>query len=272
MLKEAIKHLQEVATKPNERIVGKDGRLFAFDNEGFPIELLEPAEKIFEAKGRLFQVGGAGQIDELPYREQRIAQETLKLHQLSGLVDYIKSNLERHDERLFLQIVDEKRVVLKGILNVDGNREELATAKAIIPQFSFDKFHSSEQLNIALQSLFIENEDRGILLKVIGNIVEENTKAIGDDGVSQSVTIKQGVTSREEVRVPNPVALAPFRTFNEVSQPVSKYVFRMRNGGEGALFEADGGVWRNDAIANIKEYLAKELQEEIESGRITILA
>lgn len=74
------------------------------------------------------------------------------------------------------------------------------------------------------------------------------------------------------MRVPNPVELAPYRTFLEVEQPESQFIFRMKDGPRCAIFEADGGAWRNQAITNIREYLKNELFEEIDSNRITILA
>lgn len=46
----------------------------------------------------------------------------------------------------------------------------------------------------------------------------------------------------------------------------------MKNGPVGAIFEADGGAWRNTAIANIYAYLLEELGTEIEAGRITLIA
>ncbi len=61
-------------------------------------------------------------------------------------------------------------------------------------------------------------------------------------------------------------------TFLEVEQPVSQFVFRMKDGPRAAIFEADGGAWRNQAIVNIREYLKEQLAEEVESQRITILA
>ena len=60
--------------------------------------------------------------------------------------------------------------------------------------------------------------------------------------------------------MPNPAVLKPYRTFVEVEQPESKFVFRMQTGPEMALFEADGGAWRIQAMKNIKEYLEKELK------------
>lgn len=61
--------------------------------------------------------------------------------------------------------------------------------------------------------------------------------------------------------VPNPVYLKPFRTFTEITQPESAFVLRMRESGgiQVALFEADGGAWKNEAILAIKDYLEIQL-------------
>ena len=61
--------------------------------------------------------------------------------------------------------------------------------------------------------------------------------------MSQKTTIKTGAENLSEVKVPNPVVLAPYRTFSEVDQPESKFIFRLESGKEdtplAALFEAD---------------------------------
>ena len=90
---------------------------------------------------------------------------------------------------------------------------------------------------------------------------EDAIKSISDDGVSQAATIKTGVASVNDVKVPNPVVLAPFRTFPEISQPESKFIFRMQSGPRAALFEADGGAWRNEAMMKIKACLEEQLKE-----------
>lgn len=63
--------------------------------------------------------------------------------------------------------------------------------------------------------------------------------------------------------VPNPVTLIPYRTFLEVQQPASDFIFRMKSscGVQCAIFEADGGTWKNEAMNNIKEYLKNELAD-----------
>ena len=111
-----------------------------------------------------------------------------------------------------------------------------------------------------LQSSFTDSGDKEVLQKYTGLVRDEAVKETGDDGISQAVTIKTGVASVGQAVVPNPVTLAPYRTFPEVDQPLSKFIFRMQEGPKAAIFEADGGAWRNQAIKNIKEYLEKELE------------
>lgn len=245
LTKESLKYLAEQGINPKERVVSINNQFYVIDENGEP-QYIAP---------RL-----------------HLAQNVLRINTLSGLVDYIKSNLDRADEKLYLHIANHKSVRLVSTLKLDGSREELAVAEAILPKFCFNIFYDVEDFNVALQSMFVKNSDREILLKVVGNLKEDNVKTTGDDGVSQAVTIKTGVASAADVKVPNPVTLAPYRTFIEVEQPESKFIFRMQDGPKGAIFEADGGAWRNQAILNIKKYLGDQLSDEIKNGKITILA
>ena len=83
--------------------------------------------------------------------------------------------------------------------------------------------------------------------------------------MTQKATIKTGISTVGDAIVPNPVTLRPFRTFVEVEQPESSFVFRMRQGdGRGvecAVYEADGGAWKNEAMESVKEYLKEGLKE-----------
>lgn len=125
---------------------------------------------------------------------------------------------------------------------------------------------------ISLQSAFVKNDDRDVMLRVVGNITEQNVKSWGDNGVSQSVVAKSGLATVDEVAVPNPVALQPYRTFVEVAQPESDFIFRMKDGPKCSLYEADGGAWKLEAIKNIKEYLNAELADEIKNKKVFIIA
>ncbi|EAG1758596.1 hypothetical protein BBX37_08150 [Listeria monocytogenes] len=247
MTKEAIQYLMEQGIQPIDRLV-------SFDNDE-----------------RWLVINSDGQTKEI-LPQVFTANNVLEINTLSGFVNYVMANLDRTDKSLIVHVKNEHNIYLKGLLEIDGSRETLAAARAIVPSFDFDYFMDMEQFNIALQSKFVKNKDRDILLQVVGNVSEDKVKSTGDDGVSQAITINQGVATKADVKVPNPVTLAPYRTFLEVDQPESQFIFRMKDGPRGAIFEADGGAWRNQAIVNIREYLKEQLSKEIEAGRITILA
>ncbi|AMW99233.1 hypothetical protein ATY39_06990 [Rummeliibacillus stabekisii] len=250
MIKEAIKFLQDLSIRPNERFVD------SVDESGVK---------------RTFVIDNLGNHNEIRPLISRAA-EPLEVNTLTGMIGYIKANLEKQQANFYLQVFDERTVHLKGVLDVEGRRETLVTAKAIIPKFHYEHFHQTEELIIALQSKFTPTSDREVLLKVVGNVQEEDVRQTGDTGFAQAVTIKTGIASADDVLVPNPVTLAPYRTFLEVNQPTSEFIFRMKKGPTGAIFEADGGAWRNQAIANVRDYLEEKLKEEIKNGKVTIIA
>lgn len=188
--------------------------------------------------------------------------ETLKVSTLTSIVDYIKSDVDPAPFRYLIQVVSPREVKVLTPLNVDEMREEILNAKAILPDnISYDSFLDTERFNIMLQSGFANVGDKDLLLKFTGLIRDEAVKETGDDGISQKVTIKTGVASVSEAQVPNPVVLAPYRTFPEIEQIESQFIFRMKSGPSAAIFEADGGVWKNKAMQRIKEYLQVELKD-----------
>lgn len=195
-------------------------------------------------------------------RVKEAKASVLTVSTLTGLVDYIKSDLDKLPEKLLIQVISPREVALYSPLNADREREQYISAEAILPDnVVYDRFIGTEQFNIMLQSAFVDVGTKSALLKYTGLIQDEAVKTTGDDGVSQQVTVKTGVASVGQAIVPNPVELAPYRTFPEVEQPISKFIFRMQEGPRAALYEADGGAWRNKAILSIKEYLQEDLKE-----------
>lgn len=202
--------------------------------------------------------------------EQPVANSLL-VHSLSGLIDYLKSNFDS-EETVMIHVQSPTEVSVYHSLNGNRKRECLIRAIPQLPQFRFDEWYDQESFIIKLQSAFVQNDDRDVVLKVVGNVKEEDVRTYGDDGISQSVTAKAGIATISQVVVPNPVTLAPFRTFVEIKQPESDFVFRMKNGPRCAFFEADGGAWKLEAMREIKTYLQLLLSEEVESGKIVIIA
>lgn len=189
----------------------------------------------------------------------------LEMRTLTSLVEYIKAQIDDSTSKMIVQVVSPEEVRLVSALDDDRKRELLVDVNAQIPNFEYGRYMGHESFIIALQSKFISNDDSELLLKFAGTVENGTVAQYGDDGVTQKATIKTGIASKGEALVPNPVKLRPFRTFIEVEQPESAFVFRMRqderSGVECAIFEADGGAWKNAAMKSIKEYLQIELAD-----------
>lgn len=177
---------------------------------------------------------------------------------LTSLVDYIKGNTDQLG-KIIIQVKSPTEVYLMSELKEDKHRENYMSCNAIVPRIAFDSFIDTERFNVMLQSNFVKNNAVEQLLIVTGKIRDEAVKETGDDGISQTVTVKTGVASVGAIVVPNPVNLAPYRTFPEIVQPESKFIFRMQKGPLAAIIEADGGAWRNEAMDSIKVFLKTEL-------------
>lgn len=197
---------------------------------------------------------------------------TLVVHTLAGLVKYIDANRDGLDlQACTLHVVGPERVDLLSEL-IGPYNQRFTYVSAVCDDrfagaplgFRFGKWMEVENMLIAVQALFEDRGQRADVLRVLGNVRNEAVKTQTDDGVTQEVTVRSGIQVVEQTTVPNPVRLAPFRTFAEVEQPESPFIFRMRKAGDAidaALFEADGGAWRGEAIELIAEWLRAEIED-----------
>lgn len=198
----------------------------------------------------------------------------LSVNTLTAIVDYIKGKPEELQATMILHVVGPTKVRLYSGLVDERNREYLIAARAIVNEFEFDHYYDQERFLIELQANFLETEDLATIMQVAGNIKSGTTANYSDDGISQKTTVKMGV-ELNDVIVPNPVRLRPYRTFAEIEQPESNYVFRIKDSDRGPAFklvEADGGLWKNAVMKKIKEYLEYELSTELEKYHITVIA
>lgn len=214
----------------------------------------------------VLDINGGKYVDKNVQRvDKEIRASAIQMNTLTSLVDYLKAGVDSMADKMLVQVVSPMKVIVLSMLDADRKREELVDVEAMIPDFEYGRYMGNERFIIALQSKFIANDDRALLLQFAGTVKDESIAQYGDDGVTQKATIKTGITSVGDAVVPNPVKLRPFRTFIEVEQPESAFVFRMRqaeeHGVECAIFEADGGAWKNAAMKSIKEYLQYELAE-----------
>lgn len=202
--------------------------------------------------------------DMTPIRDAQ--PDTLKVRTLEGIIDYIRNENMNTDD-VFIHIADHKTVYLCGKLyGPEKQRDTYVCASAYEIGNQFGSNLKLGDFLTYIQSGFVQDENTAAILRALGNIVDETCVEYADDGMTQRVTARTGITRREIINLPNPVILRPYRTFPDVEQPVSPFVLRVDKIGESIvclLKETDGGAWRNAAVAAIKEYY---MSEEIYDG------
>lgn len=209
-------------------------------------------------------------VNERPYSDKQIfpvhapAPATLQVRTLTALVDYVAANVDNlTPETLLFHVESPAAVSLQSALIGDfDDRKVYIRAKLDQLTLPLNEWLDAEAFNIALQACFDEPEnlkptDKGLVLKYISNVSAVVETGTADDGITQAVSVKAGIASKTVSALPNPVMLRPFRTFVEVEQPASRFIFRCRQkeGMQFSLTEADGGAWRSEAMTNIKAFL-----------------
>lgn len=187
---------------------------------------------------------------------------TVKLHTLTGLADAINERLDNLTVIEWMLVVGSYQQVrlVERKTDLYGGRAVLVTVDLADGEpFRFNQFIPREEFVIGLQSRFVQDETTAELLKLTSSLEASTVALAEDDGISQRTTVKQGIALKEQVTVKGRRTLRPYRTFREINQPASEFVFRLRSvNGEVpqcALFEADGGKWKLDAVLGTKAWL-----------------
>ena len=226
----------------------------------FVVKNTAKENQIFEIDGKVYtsqELHLTGEAEEKIYYVDPVRVTTL-----TGLIDYIKANRDGLPTKETLVVVESpSKVSLISTPNKKAKRDTYISAIAELPDILFDRWQDRERFIIALQTCFAPTEDRDTLLQYISHIKEEESITTTDDGISQKIVAKTGVAAVEAVILPNPVKLKPFRTFQELEQIESQFLLRLKQGGEVALYTADGGAWKNAARSAIKDYLTKALSD-----------
>ena len=196
--------------------------------------------------------------------------QPIEVTTLGAFVKYITDIAFQMDtaylQRYFVHVESPTCVRFISALNGDRERECLIVAKPILPKIPFESFIETEKMIIILQANFQKDAETDLetVKKFVGTVTAGTVKDYSDNGVSQQATIKSGPRGKENAEVPSPCWLRPVRTFTEVSQPASEFIFRLKEQGDtvyAGLFEADGGAWRISAMATIADYIREQLKE-----------
>ncbi len=195
--------------------------------------------------------------------------ESVSVGTLTGLVDLYKADLDgaksESDEGIAIHVVSHECVrVIALRTNTWAKRRIYITAEHEGGKaFSFGQWLSPEQFIIGLQSMFYPTDDQKELLSVCSTISAETLSISEDDGVTQKATVGRSVAFKENKKIKPIVSLQPYRTFSDIEQPASNFLFRLHQSQDGKtvqcmLTEADGGVWKQVAMQSIKTWFEQQ--------------
>lgn len=219
-------------------------------------------EKIVELSGiQTIEQDGTGRLltnkTVYPVKEAEVAP--LSFHTLDGLVALYRDLSADRQKASFFHVREYDEVdLLSDIFGPEKQRDTYACARPYEVHHYFNSAQPLEHFIIYLQAAFVQDESTAKLLKIVGNLRSEVSATYADDGITQQVSAKTGITRIENVDLPNPVVLRPYRTFPALRQPESRFVFRLKQDGDKvmvSLHEGDGGAWRDQAIREIVDYL-----------------
>lgn len=211
------------------------------------------------SKPEMVDINGKIYSDRILKRYDYQVPEPLYFKSIKGLLEYIESDCDSTYEDSFIHIVNYDRIEFVSPLNDDNEREVYAICQPDKIAIRFNQFIDREDFNIMLQTGFVENNDLSEILRYIGNMSDKAVRTVGDNGISQEITIKSSTQGLIDVFIPNPVILKPFRTFAEIEPVESKFILRLKEGGLCALYEADGGAWKIDTMKKLQDYIVENL-------------
>lgn len=192
---------------------------------------------------------------------------------LPGMVELIKSEAKQYinaNDPLFVEIVDPRTVEVFGSLDGDLDRPVWYRAQADVPGFK-SGYRTYEEFVIELRSRFVPNEGTAYLLDLFSRMDINEKSTSEDNGITQQVTVRQGVALRDAEPVRPIVKLMPYRTFYDAAQPESEFLVRVDREGSIGIFEADGGMWRRTAKEYVFAWLGSALLDEINAGEVKLL-
>lgn len=205
--------------------------------------------------------------------DERFYRERVNFGSLDAIVKMLHAEIADYIDGckpVFIRIKDHKTVDV--FTRPDDRERRVFPYAAVCDDADFrEGWREQDKAIIELRSRFLRTDDTDYLLNLISRINNEQGVKSEDNGVSQVVVTKQGVTLMGSETVKPRLVLKPFRTFREVPQPESEFILRLDETGRVGLFEADGGLWKMEAKDNIKAYFEEHLHDMIESGNVIVM-
>ena len=230
--------------------------------------------QVLKVDSATYVVGGDGDYKQV--RPDLDVAEPLTLHSLEALVTLIKTegvaDPETLDGPLYITVPSHTTVrcfghpVPKRRMRRDCHYWVEATD---VPGWNEKVDMRFDEAMIALRTRFQATPDAEYALKLLSDITTGSKITLNDNGIATSVVSRAGVSLQANTPIRPIISLRPYRTFQEVEQPVSQFLIRVSERGI-TFVEADGGMWKVAARKTVRDYLAEKLSAEIDKGLVAV--
>lgn len=226
------------------------------------------------AKPETYQINGQTYSSQLLRRVEDYVPTTecINVTSLASIVKLVKAEMCKMNDvsPLFIRVDNPRKVSVFSTYGYEYKRHYLYEATCDVPDFQ-GGFRPHDEAIIELRSRFFASEGADYLLDLLSRISKESVVSSEDNGVSQTVEARKGISLKEKVQIRPRILLRPYRTFLEVAQPESEFILRLNDNGDVGLFEADGGAWKLEAKKNVMEYFEAALSELVASGGVVVM-
>ncbi|WP_196029337.1 hypothetical protein [Longicatena caecimuris] len=204
--------------------------------------------------------------------------KAIEVNSLEGLVKMIKNALKDAEldgmygiYKPFIVNIKFNEIYVMSALCEDKSRNYLVESYPITPTLKIDYDISVEEMIILLSTSFVQTENTQKFIESLSSLRIVEEVEFNDDGIGQTVTAKKGTSMNQKYQIQPIVKLKPIRTYAEIEQVESKFLFRVNKDGTVCLREADGGQWKYETQKRIAAYLEEHLKEEIEANDVVVI-
>ncbi|SEG56023.1 hypothetical protein SAMN05421819_3539 [Bryocella elongata] len=197
------------------------------------------------------------------------AAPVVSLTSLSGFIDAYGAGVDGFSaEETAVHVVDHLTVQLVSLRADEYGRRKVylqAVCDEVNP-FPFDSYLQPETFLLKLESGFRPTDNVIALQKLASSLSSESSIKTQDNGLTQTIEIRQGAASHTEVPLPRRIPLLAYRTFREIDPVQSEFLVRLKAEPNKlptiALLQVDADKWKHDTALVVKHWLVSQLPEK----------
>lgn len=231
-----------------------------------------------------------GKQELIELRPRGIRRGKIRVNTVTGLVNalsWIEKSREASDNETIERIEIRSTQEIVAVITGGQLREEeaivLATAESRDRKNELARGVNPESLIIALRAGYALTPDAGYLLELVSKMTLDKSIEYTDDGMTQSVAVRDGIRKVSEKPIKPILELRPYRTFPDFESWIDPkthgygalYICRAKGKDQNleiSLHEANPGAWEIENKQQIEKYLLQLIQEAKLKDKPVILA